>query len=242
MGDDQRGRPHRRVIPPLVAAYLERALPRGRRVVRQVRIEQEGEMMLKPGASPRRFTATQRLAADRVGFSWQARFPIIPLIALKVVDEYVDGAGRLEVRLLGRTLQRQQGHETSVGEALRYLAELPLVPHALAGNDQLVWQELDDRRVSVSTRVGSASATVELEFGADGDIVRAGCAARPYRQGETWVPTPWEGEYADYRELGGIRMPTRAEVAWDLPGGRFVYWRGRIVAARPLDTPFRPRL
>ena len=198
-------------------------------------------MVLKPGTSPRHFTATQHLAVDQVAFSWQARFPIVPLVALKVVDEYADGEGQLAVRLLGCTLQRQQGPETSLGEALRYLAELPLVPQALAANDQLVWEELDDRRVSVATDVGSAPVAVELEFGPDGDIVCAGTAARPFRQGDVWVPTPWAGAYTDYRELGGMRLPTRAEVWWDLPDGRFVYWRGRILDACALDTPIRKR-
>lgn len=65
------------VIPQLVSAYLERALPGDRPLPRQVRIAQQGQMWLKPGASPRRFT---------------------------------------------------------VGEAMRYLAELPLVPFAMARN------------------------------------------------------------------------------------------------------------
>ena len=225
-------------IPPLVSAYLERALPAGSSGVRQVRIEQEGEMMMKPGASPRRFTATQHLAADQVGFRWQARFPIVPLVALNIVDEYARGEGRLEIRLFGRTLQRQAGPEISIGEALRYLAELPLVPHALAANGELDWKQVDERRVAVETRVGTGSVSAELEFDAAGDIVRASSAARPYRQGDAWIPTPWAGDFADYRDLGGIRLPTRAEVAWDLPGGRYVYWRGRITDARALEEPF----
>ena len=228
-------------IPPLVSDYLERALPAGSSGARQVRIEQEGQMMLKPGASPRRFTATQHLAADQIGFSWQARFPIVPLVALNVVDEYAGGEGRLEIRLFGRTLQRQTGPEISLGEALRYLAELPLVPHALTANAELDWAQVDERRVTVAARVGARSVSLELEFDDAGDIVRAASAERPYRQGDAWVPMPWAGEFSDYRELGGIRLPTRAEVSWDLPGGRFVYWRGRITDARALEAPFQPR-
>jgi hypothetical protein len=28
--------------------------------------------------------------------------------------------------------------------------------------------------------------------------------------------------------LGGMRMPTAAEVHWELSAGRFVYWRGTV--------------
>ena len=195
-------------------------------------------MWLKPAAGPHRFRATEHLAADRVAFSWQARFPIIPLLAVKVNDGYAGGEGRLAVRLLGRTLQREQGDELSAGEAQRYLAELPWVPQALAANDQLRWKELDERRVEVATQSGDGTVSVVLEFDGGGDIVRASSEARPYRQGGAWVPMPWAGEFAGYEELGGMRLPTRAEVAWTLPEGRYVYWRVRVSAAAALETPF----
>jgi hypothetical protein len=43
--------------------------------------------------------------------------------------------------------------------------------------------------------------------------------------GRTSVLTPWGGEFGDYRALGGMRIPTRATVYWELDQGRFVYWR-----------------
>jgi hypothetical protein len=222
----------------LVAAYLERAVPAGELAARQVWVAQEGQMWQRPGAAPRRFTATQHIAIDHVAFSWQARFPILPFFALKVVDEYVAGAGRLDVGILGRTLQHEQAEEMAVGEAMRYLAELPWVPYAMALNPELQWADLDPRRVSVSTDVAGASTSVTLEFDTSGDIVRASAAARPLQQGETWTPTPWAGEFSGYETLGSMRLPTRAEVAWTLPAGRFVYWRGRVISAVALDTSF----
>ena len=35
-----------------------------------------------------------------------------------------------------------------------------------------------------------------------------------------------------------MRMPTRGEIAWELPEGRFVYWGGEITSAQALDEPF----
>jgi len=52
-------------------------------------------MWRKKGGRPLRFTATQRIAVERVEFSWRARFPILGPLALDVIDEYVDGDGRL---------------------------------------------------------------------------------------------------------------------------------------------------
>jgi hypothetical protein len=160
--------------------------------------------------------------------------------ALAVADGVSDGRGTLAVRMLGRTLQHEEGAETSVGEAMRYLAELPWAPAAMAGNAELSRRGRDTSSAEVAAADEPGAPAVTLEFDSEGDIVRASSGARPFRQGDTWLPTPWSGEFGDYRELGGMRMPTSAEVGWDLPGGRFVYWRGRVTSAVALDTPFVP--
>jgi hypothetical protein len=77
-----------------------------------------------------------------------------------------------------------------------------------------------------------------VEFDASGDIVRCSAGARPRAVDRASVPTRWAGELSDYRTLGGIRMPTRAVVYWDLPERRFTYWRAQVTSAEALTEPF----
>jgi hypothetical protein len=161
----------------------------------------------------------------------------VPL-AIRVFDGYSGGRGKLEARVLGVPVMRQRGLDIAVGEAFRYLAELPLVPWAMEHNAELEWRELNDYSVEVAARVGGRRLAVTVEFDAAGDIVRAGCDARPRQVGRTSVLTPWGGEFGDYRALGGMRIPTRATVYWELDQGRFVYWRGTVTSAVALDEPF----
>jgi hypothetical protein len=58
--------------------------------------------------------------------------------------------------------------------------------------------------------------------------VDAGAADRPRGTGRGSVPTPWGGAFRDYREVHGFRIPAQAVAWWDLPGGRFEYWRGEV--------------
>jgi hypothetical protein len=125
---------------------------------------------------------------------------------------------------------RARGKEISEGEAYRYLAELPWVPHAILANRRLEWRELDAHAVEVATRVGSARPAVKVEFDAAGDIVGTRCDARPYREGRTSASRPWAGTFGDYAVIGGVRIPTRAEVRWELPDGAFTYWRGTVTS------------
>ena len=194
-------------------------------------------MWRKPGGRALRFTAYQELAIEEVAFSWRARFTIAPLLSLRVHDWYREGEGGLDARLLGLPVMRSREVEVAKGEAMRYLAELPWVPHAVIANQELGWRELDASTVEVTTRVGTGKVAIRLEFDAAGDIVGAFADARPRTEGKSSVPTPWSGFFSEYAIIGGIRIPTRGEVRWELPEGPFTYWaREHYVArARPLS-------
>jgi hypothetical protein len=225
-----------RQLPQLVRDYLARSLPPNAAAPRKVRVRQTGEMWKKPGARPMPFTATEDFAVDRVAFSWRARFRIAGPIAMTVVDEYADGDGQLRVSLLGIPLQTQRGPETTIGEAMRYLAELAWAPHAIAVNQQLAWQQLDERTVEVACEVSAATAAVRWEFNQAGDLARA-TGMRPFPLGKTFVPRQWGGDFGDYASFAGTRLPSVGEAWWELPEGRFVYWRGRITALELIEAP-----
>jgi hypothetical protein len=225
-------------LPTLVRRYLDRVLPSGVPSVKQVLVTQTGEMFKRPGARAMRFSAIERFAVDRVAFSWEARFPIAPLVSLKVLDGYARSHGTLRVRALGLPVQTQSGPEIDIGEAYRYLAELPWMPHAIATNPELDWRDVDSRTMEVSTAVADARPSVSFEFDDAGDIVRCFAEARPRDVDGGSVATGWGGDLSEYRTFGGIRMPRRGEVYWQLPEGRFVYWRGEITSAQALMEPF----
>jgi hypothetical protein len=216
-------------LPKLVRGYLARSLPPGENAPAVVRVRQTGEMWKKPGARPMAFEATEEFAVDRVAFSWRARFPIIGPLAMMVIDGFADGAGQLRVSLHGIPLQTQTGPETNVGEAMRYLAELAWAPQAIAANRELDWGDVDERTVEVACDVAAAKAVVRWAFNDAGDLVRA-TGVRPFPVGKTFVPRRWGGDFAEYIDFGGTRVPSFGEAWWELPETRFVYWRGRVTA------------
>jgi hypothetical protein len=215
-------------LPVLVRRYVERVLPAASPIGKRVRIGQIGEMTLKPGARPRRFTAMEEFATDRVAFAWRARFPIVGPISLRVADSYGAGEGILDVRLPGLPLQRAHGPELALGEAFRCLAEIAWAPQAILENRDLEWRELGERTVEVLTHVADEEAVVRLVFNEAGEIAQT-LAERPRLEADGAV-TPWIGEYRGYETLGGVSVPTRGEVRWELPDGPYTYWRGTITS------------
>jgi hypothetical protein len=219
-----------RRLPSRIAGHLNQVLPEGAATPSRIRLTQRGEMIQKPGGRRLEFSAVEELEVGKVGFEWRAAFGPNPLVRVRVVDRYRDGEGLLVARVWGLIpATRSAGPDTDRGEAMRYLAELPWVPHAMGSNPELSWRELEDGHVEVSTLVGGRAASVRFSLDESG-LIHSVSGVRPRLVGRTSVDTPFMGTFGDYVELGGIRVPGSAEVSWDLPEGPFTYWRGEVTS------------
>lgn len=225
------------LLPLPVRSFVQRTVPPDVSYPMPIgtRISQRGEMRQKPGAKAMRFTAVQHFDVGSAGFVWRAHFPVAPGVWLDVVDACAGDEGRLEAKVWGLIpFMRDAGEATAHAQALRFLAELPWNPHAILANSQIGWTQVEDRAVEASLPVKGSMVRLRVNFSEEGDVESVRTAARPRKVGKTSRDTPWGGEFGDYAELGGIRIPTRGAVYWDLPEGRFTYWSGRVLAAELL--------
>ncbi|HEY3776323.1 MAG TPA: DUF6544 family protein [Solirubrobacteraceae bacterium] len=180
-------------LPEPVRRYVQRAIPAGPGAAQSVRVTQTGEMILKPGARPRPFTAFEDLATRHVSFTWTARFAMLGPLGLRVTDRYDGRDGTLEVRALGIPLQRRHGPNLAQGEICRYLAEIAWVPHAILTNRQLEWRQLDERTVEVATHSAEKRVAVQVIFNEAGEITQT-VAERPRAEAGNELTT-WVGVY-----------------------------------------------
>jgi len=196
---------------------------------RAVRLTQEAEMRLGPDKPWAAITAEQVIGLGQPGFVWTARQGRGPIPKIVVVDAYAGGRGRLRAALLGAvTVADASGPEMDRAEAMRYLAELPWAPDAVLGNPDIRWRDGPDGSIEAGLAVGGSVAWVRFHLDAVGDIVAVE-ADRPERtQDGTVILRPWRGEFREYGEIGGRRMPLSAEVGYIYDDGYHAYWRGRI--------------
>lgn len=218
-------------LPALVTGYAVRAGAEPGAAPRILRFNQKVEMRLAPGAAFTPMRAWQVVALGRAGFLWEARQDLGPLTRLRVLDAFVEGDGHLEARLFGSIpVARAGGAGIALGEAYRYLAELPWAPDAMIGNPDLVWREAGPNRAEVRLETPQGRAHAVFDFDADGDIVAVTARGRPVRGPDgRMAPRDWSGRFSDYAQLGPRRLPGRAEVGYD--GGE-VWFRAEIADYR----------
>lgn len=219
-------------LPPLVRAYALRAGGTAAGGPTAIHLRHRARLTTVAGRPPMPLEADQWLATGYANFVWLADGSMSG-IPVRVLDSFVDRAGRLEARLVGiLPVAVGRGPDFDRGELQRYLSELPVHPDAILNNAELTWRQLDDATVEV----GSGSASVRFSFDAGGDITAMAADDRPMTVGNRTVPTPWRGIYGAYKQFGRYRIPSYGEVGWVLPEGLATYWRGEIISYEPIPN------
>lgn len=175
------------------------------------------------------FTATQTISTRVCEFDWRARAGPLGMVSAR--DALQNGEGRFDITALGFIPIGRAEHSSALmrGELMRYLAELPWVPHAILHNTALHWRVDGPETLAVSAGAGATACEVLLSLDSDGRVAGAFAPDRPRSATVPVLPTPWRGRFSDYRNHNRFWIPFAGEVAWEIDGKEVVYWQGRIV-------------
>jgi hypothetical protein len=220
-------------LPAPVRRYFRSVLRSGQPMIAVARFSEEGEFLVHE--EPVRwgaFRARHRVAVRPPAFDWDARIAWAPGVKVFVRDAYIGRAGILHAAAFGLvSLVNQRGTpELAEGELMRFLAEAPWYPTALLPRQGVRWQAIDDSTARASLTDGMTTVSLDFSFDSNGLITSVWSPARYRDVNGTPTPTPWQGRFSRYEARSGMRIPTRAEVAWIGAGGAMPYWRGRVTA------------
>lgn len=226
-------------LPPPIQRHLQYAIGDAAPDIRAARLRHDGLFRTSPGASWRPIDGREYFTTATPGFVWHARLRAAPGIWIDARDALLHERGHMLVKLLGTIpLADARGSEIDQGATLRWLAEAPWFPYALIA-PCVRWTPLDDRTAAATISYEGPPARAVFEVDDDGRIARL--RAERYRDlgGGRAALTRWGGDYLDYREFDGFRVPTQVEVGWELDTGWFAYARFHV---RAVDynrtTPF----
>jgi hypothetical protein len=180
------------------------------------------------------FEAEHIAAPGVIGFVWNARVNVAPLLHVRVRDAFIAGRGSGQVSLLSAfTVASDAGTpEMNSGSLHRYLAEAVWYPTALLPSAKLRWDATDhDRAVATLTEAG-VSVSLEFRFAPTGEVTGIYTPGRWGRFAGSYQQVPWEGRFRGYEERQGMLIPTEGEVGWYFEDDWRAVWKGRITAAR----------
>ena len=112
------------------------------------------------------FTASQVTSPSLSEYVWDARFSLMPLLYLRVIDSFVGGRGAGQVALLSAVPIGSAGGTTEMNSSSlhRFLAEAVWYPTALLPIPALSWTLIDDASALVTLTQGAISVSLEFRF------------------------------------------------------------------------------
>lgn len=227
-------------LPPTVQRYLRFMGVVGQPRDWSFRLAWSGHFRLRPDGGwlpAKAWQYNTRLDVARV-FRMRLRMGgVLPVVGH---DTYVDGHGRLLVRLLDLiTVEDAQGHELDVGELVTYLNDAVLLAPSLLLGANVEWSSAaeDHFEVRFTDREHTVSARVTVdERGAPTDFLTADRYFTDALSPEhARVRLPWSTPVRDFVQVGHRRIPSRGSAIWHRDDGPFHYARLEL---RPEDIVY----
>jgi len=159
---------------------------------------------------------------DPPAFIWHGSIEFIPFLSVKARDMLFGGKGAMLVKLLGLiSIADASGPEMNQASLVRYLSETIWFPTAFL-SDYIQWELLDNNSAKATVSVDGLTASAMFYFNESGELENF-ITERYYDEGGQLVLRTWSTPITEYKEINGIRMPSKGDAVWNLSSGDFKY-------------------
>lgn len=198
-------------LPQPVQQYLTHVLPEGQPYINSVRLKHDGYFKTGVGKSWTSITGEQYFTTATPGFVWIGKTSLFT-----AKDIYVKNQGQLVVKLLSLfKVVDEKGAHIDQGELLRWLGESVWFPTNFIPGNNISWQAINDSAARVTCHHNEMQVSMDIYFNENHEISRL----ETERYMEKDRKEKWFGEVSEYREIEGIKVPTRIKAGWDLKEG-----------------------
>jgi hypothetical protein len=215
-------------LPELAQRYLRFMGVVGQPRVWSMRVGWKGRFRTRPGQGWMRCEAWQynsELGPSRI-FHIRVRFAgVVPVVAR---DTYVEGRGRMVVRVLDLvTVEDATGPELDRGELVTYLNDAVLLAPSMLLGPYAKWAASDESSFDIALTDGGRSVTGRVSVDERGAPTSFSTMDRfvqdPANPDHHWVRTGWSTPVEGWEVVQGHTIPTSARAIWHLPDGPFAY-------------------
>ena len=147
------------------------------------------------------------------------------LLPVTVRDTYSSGHGKMSARAFDLfNVAEGNGYELDVGELVTYLNDAILMAPSLVVGQETTWAEVDAHSFDVTLRDSGLSVTARVWLDAQGAPTDFSTTDRFLDTADgKRVRTEWRTPVSGWQDVGGRKLPTRAQATWQLPSGPFAY-------------------
>ena len=217
-----------RGLPEPVQKWITNSQIIGKERIFAVRLKQNGLVRTKEGQPWMPAQAEQYFIIDEPGFLWKTKVKMAPLLYLVGRDKYYEGKGNMFIKLMGLiSVVNATGKEIDQGTMLRYLGETVWFPTA-ALSKYIKWKSIDSNSAKATMSYKGVTASAIFTFNDNGDVISFACK-RYMTENDHYSLENYSVHLKDYKELNGIKIPTKGEAVWNLKTGNFSVYQFEII-------------
>ena len=215
-------------LPEPVQRYFKYSLQENQNYISFVKLKHEGTFRQSQGQGWIPMVGQEYFTTENPGFVWIGKMKPYPLLWIDGKDEFIDGKGNFQIKLLSLfTVADTKGKESDESELLRWLAETPWFPTALLPSKYLHWESVNSSSAKAVVEYGKIKSTVVFSFNEQGQIIKLN-ADRYRTVNNTFSKDKWVGYYRDYTKVNDVMIPKEIEAAWNFSSGEFSYAKFKI--------------
>lgn len=213
-----------------VRRYFTHALAPGTPLTPGMRLEMTGRINVGVWLPFR-----ARWEGDGRSFRWSARSGPLGLPVLRVLDQFADGQGGMDIRLRPRIkLLHAEGEDTTRSAAGRAAAEAIWAPVGLLPQFGVTWQAESDELIVATWDVPPERPELRLRIDADGRVLTSSVMRWDDGQHGLRGYIPCGGEVLEDRRFGDVTIPSRISIGWWYGTPRYrPFFEATITAAEP---------
>ena len=202
-------------LPEPVQQYFKLVLPEGQPNIRYVRLKHDGRFKTDLKKDWVAIKGEQYFTAGTPGFIWIGKTNLFT-----ARDMFLMGKGGLQVKLFSLLkVADGKGAKFDQGELLRWLGESTWFPTNLLPSENLAWSAIDNTSAKLTYTFNQLTVSYIVNFNDLGEITTM--ETERYMGEENLEK--WLGEFSDYQQINGIKIPTKAKGSWVLNSKAYPY-------------------
>ncbi|MGM0508137.1 MAG: DUF6544 family protein [Fusobacteriota bacterium] len=179
--------------------------------------------------SPMKLTSIQYNFVDNPSRIVYLHSRIMGLIPFEGRDKYQNGQGAMTGKLL-KFIPLFDVKDSNMKQSalVTFLSETPIIPSAFF-KDYINFETIDKNNVKIIMTHRGLTVSGILTINDDGKITKFYTEDRYMDQGDGKAKkNPWTAKFLEYKNLNGIKTPSRIQGIWNLKDQDFVYFDGYI--------------
>lgn len=188
-------------------------------------LKQLAEMKLKPDDKWLQTEAEQWFTTRAPGFVWYAKVGQGAIMSFSGRDSFIEGKGQMLIKMYGLVpIVNAENEAIDDGTAIRFLAESVWFPWA-AKSSYIDWEAFSENKLKATFTYEDLSVSGIFEF--DDKGLPSKFEAMRFND-QTGKNEQWIVDIKSYQNFDGLILPSEVEVSWQLPEGKFTWYKLQV--------------